>query len=333
MKVLELAHLIGGTVEGDGSVEIKGLGGIESAKTGDLTFATDEKNLSYAESSKASCVLTTKAVRKSTKPLIRVDNPKLSFLIVYNTLNKPERRGEFRHPTAVVAESARIGKDVWIGPNVSIEDGVEIGDNAIIEANSVIKKNCKLGPLCRIYPNVTLYEGIVLGRNVILHSGVVVGADGFGYVKEKDKIYKFPQTGKVIIGDDVEIGANTTVDRGSMNDTVIGPGSKIDNLCQIAHNVRMGKNTIMAGHSGISGSTIIGDNVTIGGKVGLKDNIKIGSNVMIGGGSSVLSNVNDGEVIWGFPARPIREVKRQMAALGWIAKHFLDITKLLRKEK
>lgn len=333
MKVSELARLIGGVVEGDGNIDITGLGGIDSAKPGDLTFAMDEKNLSYAERSKASCVLTTKAAKSSAKSLIKVDNPKLSFLIIYNTLNTPERRSAFQHPAAVVSESARIGKGVWIGPHVSIEDGVEIGDNGIVEANSVIKKNCRIGPSCRIYPNVTLYEGMVLGRNVTLHSGAVVGADGFGYVKDKDKIYKFPQTGKVIIGDDVEIGANTTVDRGSMSDTVIGPGSKIDNLCQIAHNVRMGKNTIMAGHSGISGSTIVGDNVTIGGKVGLKDNIRIGSNVMIGGGSSVLSNLNDGEVVWGFPARPIRDAKRQMAALGWIAKHFVAITKLLRKEE
>jgi UDP-3-O-[3-hydroxymyristoyl] glucosamine N-acyltransferase len=333
MKISELARLIGGVVEGDGNIDIKGLGGIESAKAGELTFATDEEKLSYAERSNASCVLTAKTVRKSTKPLIRVDNPKLSFLIIYNTLNAPERRGEFRHPTAVVAESTRIGKNVWIGPHVSIEDGVEIGDNVIIESNSVIKKNCRLGPLCRIYPNVTLYEGIVLGRNVILHSGVVIGADGFGYVKDKDKIYKFPQAGKVIIGDDVEIGANTTIDRGSMNDTVIGAGSKIDNLCQIAHNVRIGKNTIIAGHSGVSGSTVIGDNVTIAGKVGIADNLTIGSNSIIGGGTSVIGDIREGEVVWGFPARPIREMKRQLATLSWLTKHFGPLTKLLRKEE
>lgn len=332
MKVSELARLAGGAVEGDGDIDIKGLGGIESAKTGELTFATDEKKLSCAERSNASCILTNKTVRSSTKSLIRVDNPKLSFLIIYNTLNTPERRGAFRHPTAVVAESVRLGKNVWIGPHVSIEDGVEIGDNVIIEANSVIKKNCRLGSLCRLYPNVTLYEDTVLGRNVILHSGVVAGSDGFGYVKDKGKIYKFPQAGKVTIEDDVEIGANTTIDRGSMSDTIIGAGTKIDNLCQIAHNVKIGKNTIMAGHSGISGSTVIGDNVTIGGKVGVSDNIRIGSNAIIGGGSSVLSSVEDGEVAWGFPARPIREMKRQLATLAWVTKHFLDFTRLLRKK-
>jgi UDP-3-O-[3-hydroxymyristoyl] glucosamine N-acyltransferase len=329
MKISEIARLIGGKVEGYGDIEIKGLAGIDSANPGDLTFATDEDKLSIAEGSKASCILTNKAVRASKKPLIRVDNPKLSFLIIYNTLNTPKPRAAFRHPTAVVAESVRLGKNVWIGPHVSIEEGVEIGDNAIIESNSVIKKNCRIGASCRIYPNVTLYDDTVLGHNVILHGGAVIGADGFGYVRDKDKIYKFPQTGKVVIGDDVEIGANTTVDRGSMSDTVIGSGSKIDNLVQIAHNVKIGKNTIVAGHTGISGSTTIGENSTIAGKVGIADNLSIGSNVIVGGGSSVIGSIRDNEVVWGFPARPIREMKRQLAVLSWMAKHFKAISALL----
>ncbi len=332
MKISELAHLIDGIVEGDGDIDIKGLAGIELANPGELTFATDEENLSHAERSKASCILTNKTVRSSKKPLIRVYNPKLSFLIIHNIFNMPKPRVAFRHPTAVVAESARLGKNVWIGPHVSIEDGVEIGDNAIIEPNSVVKKNCRIGPSCRIYPGVTLYENTILGRNVILHGGVVIGSDGFGYVKDKGKIYKFPQTGKVVIGDDVEIGANTTVDRGSMNDTLIGSGTKIDNLCQIAHNVKIGKNTIIAGHSGVSGSTVIGDNVTIAGKVGIADNLTIGSNVIIGGGSSVIGDIRDGEVVWGFPARPIREMKRQLAVLSWMAKHFKALSRLLSRK-
>ncbi|MBU1808989.1 MAG: UDP-3-O-(3-hydroxymyristoyl)glucosamine N-acyltransferase [Candidatus Omnitrophica bacterium] len=332
MKISELARLVGGIVEGNGDIEIKGLAGIESASPGELTFATDEENLSHAERSKASCILTNKTVKASKKPLIRVENPKLSFLIIYNTLNTPKVREAFRHPTAVVAESARLGKNVWIGPHVVIGDGVEIGDNVIIEPNSVVMKNCRIGSTCRIYPNVTLYANTVLGRNVILHSGVVIGADGFGYVRDKDKIYKFPQTGKAIVGDDVEIGANTTIDRGSMNDTMIGSGVKIDNLCQIAHNVKIGKNTIVAGHSGISGSTVIGDNSTIAGKVGIADNLTIGSNVIVGGGSSVIGDIRDGEVVWGFPARPIREMKRQLAVLSWMAKHFKVISRLLKPE-
>lgn len=329
MKISELARIVGGIVEGNGNIDIKGLAGIESANLGELTFATDDEKLSHAESSKASCILTNKTVRASKKPLIRVGNPKLSFLIIYNKLNVSKPREAFRHPTAVVAESARLGKNVWIGPHVSIGDEVEIGDNVIIEPNSVVMKNCRIGPSCRIYPNVTLYEDTVLGRNVILHSGAVIGADGFGYVREKDTIYKFPQIGKVVLGDDVEIGANTTIDRGSMSDTMIAAGTKIDNLCQVAHNVKIGKNTIIAGHSGISGSTTIGDNTTIAGKVGIADNLTIGSNVIVGGGSSVIGDIRDNEVVWGFPARPIREMKRQLAVLSWMAKHFKAISGLL----
>ena len=331
MKISELARLIGGMVEGNGNIDILSLSGVESAKAGDLTFATNEENLASAELSGASCVLIDKKLRPSKKCVIRVDNPKLAFLITYNTLNAPKGRESFRHPTSTVAESARIGKNVWVGPHVSIEDGAEIGDNVIIESNSVVKKNCRLGPLCRIYSNVTLYEGTVLGVSVILHSGAVIGSDGFGYVKDKGKIYKFPQTGKVIIEDNVEVGANTTIDRGSMNDTFIGAGTKIDNLCQVAHNVKIGKNCLIAAQSGISGSTVIGDDVTIAGQVGIVDNITIGSNVIIGGGSSVIGPLRDGEVVWGAPARPIAQTKRQMAVLSWLTKRFEAIAKLLRE--
>lgn len=330
MKIFELARLVGGTVEGNGDIEIQGLSGIETAKNGDLTFATNAEKLSDAERSGASCVLTDRTVRKSTKALIKTANPKLSFLIIYNTLNVPKSRGTFVHPTAVVADTARLGKSVWIGPHVSIEENVEINDNVIIESNSVIKKNCRLGDFCRIYPNVTLYEDTILGRNVTLHSGAVVGSDGFGYIKEKGKIYKFPQIGRVIIEDDVEIGANTTIDRGSMNDTVIGAGTKIDNLCQIAHNVRIGKNGLIAGQCGISGSTVIGNDMTMGGQSGTVDNITIGSNVTIAAKSAVIGSLKDNAMVWGIPARPIAQAKRQVAVLSWLTKHFSAISKLLR---
>ena len=322
MKILELARMIEGVVEGDSDIDIIGLSGIEDAKSGDLTFAVDEENLANAERSKASCVLTNSSIRKSTKALIRVSNPKLSFIVIYNILNAPKDRGSFIHPTAVVSEAARIGKNVWIGPHAAIEEGVIIEDRVIIEANSAIKKNCKIGALCHIYPNVTLYENVKLGRNVILHSGTVIGSDGFGYVKDKGKIYKFPQLGRVIIEDDVEIGANNTIDRGSLSDTVIGAGTKTDNLCQIAHNVKIGKNVLMAAQCGISGSTTIGDNVTMGGQVGIVDNISIGDNVTIGAKSAIIGNIKKNLVVWGMPARPIGQTKRQMAVLSWITKNF-----------
>jgi len=325
MKIKELARLIGGTVEGNNDADVWGLSGTETAKAGDLTFAVDEERLTSAESSSASCVLTNITVRKSTKPVIRVQNPKLSFLVVYNMFNAPKKREPFVHPAATVSDKARLGKNVWIGPGVRVEEGVTIGDDVVIESNSVIKKSCELGPFCHIYPNVTLYENTKLRKNVILHSGVVVGSDGFGYVKDGGKIYKFPQLGRVVIEDDVEIGSNTTIDRGSLNDTVIGAGTKIDNLCQVAHNVKIGKNVLIAAQCGISGSTNIGNDVTMGGQAGVVDNVTIGDNVIIGAKSAVIGNIENGAVIWGIPARPIAQTKRQIAVLSWLTKNFKSI--------
>jgi UDP-3-O-[3-hydroxymyristoyl] glucosamine N-acyltransferase len=330
MNVMELAQLAGGEVDGDGKIEIKGFRGIDSAKPGDITFAVDEKRLELAEKSGASCILTDSRVRKSTKTLIRVKNPKFSFLIIYNKLKPAERRPAFIHPTVSVSKSARLGKEVWIGSYVTIEDGVDIGDNTIIESNCVIKKNCKTGMQCRIFPNVTLYENTIIGNNVILHSGVVIGADGFGYVKEKGTIYKFPQLGNVIIKDNVEIGSNTTIDRGSLGNTVIGENSKIDNLCQIAHNVQIGKNVIIAAAAAIGGSVIIKDDVTMGGEVGIADNVTVGKNVIVGGRSGITYDIEDGSTIWGTPARPATQVKRELVVLSWITKNIKQFKKLIK---
>ena len=330
MKIKELAILVKGVSEGDDDINITGLSGIESARLGDLTFAVDEERLANAEKSDVSCILTGGSVRKSTKPLIRVKNPKLSFLIIYNKFHARESKGAFVHPTAVVSTSAHLGNNVWIGSGVSVEDGVNIGDHVIIESNSVVKKGSSIGPFCHIYPNVTLYENTKLGKNVTLHAGAVIGSDGFGYVKELGKIYKFPQLGSVIIEDDVEIGANTTVDRGSLSDTIIGAGTKIDNLCQIAHNVKLGKNVLMAAQCGISGSTVIGNDVTMGGQAGAVDNITIGDNVIIGAKSAIIGSIKKNSVVWGIPARPIGQAKRQVAVSSFLAKNFKAISKLLK---
>ncbi len=330
MKIKELAILIHGVVEGDGDTDISGFSGLEDAKPGDLTFALDEGRLVIAERSGAACVLTTQTIRKSKKPLVRVPDPKMAFILVYNALNKPAARKAFRDPSATVSASAKIGQNVWIDAGVRIGDNVTIGDNTVIEANSVIKKGSSIGSFCQIYPNATLYDNTVLKNRVVLHSGVVLGSDGFGYIRDKDKLYKFPQLGRVIVEDNVEIGANTTIDRGSLSDTVIGAGTKIDNLCQVAHNVKTGKNLVMAAQCGISGSVTIKENVTIGGQAGLKDNITIGNNVMIGAQSGIIGNLEDGLAVWGTPAKPITQMKRQVVAVNWLTDNIARIKKLLR---
>ncbi len=331
MKIKELAILVKGIAEGDDDINITGINGIGSAGLGDMTFAMNEEHLTSAEKSDVSCILTNPTIRRSSKPLIRVKNPKLSFLVVYDIFKSQEARDAFVHPTAVVSTSAQIGSHVWIGPGVVIEDNVTIGDHAIIESNSVVNKGSHIGSFSHIYPNVTLYKNTKLGKSVILHAGAVIGADGFGYVKEGGKIYKFPQLGSAIIEDNVEIGANTTIDGGSLSDTVIGSGTKIDNLCQIAHNVKIGKNMLMAAQCGIAGSTVIGNDVTVGGQSAITDNITIGDNVMIGGKSGVIGDVEDNAVVWGIPARPIAQTKRQLAVLSWLTANFLSISRVLKK--
>ncbi len=332
MKIKELALLIEGTIEGDDNVDITDLSGIETARLGDLTFAMDEDKLGLAEISQTVCVLTTKTSRRSTKTLIRVNNPKLAFLIAYNVFHEKLSAESFVHPSAAIADSVILGKNVRIDAHVSIEDNVVIGDHATIEGGCVIKKNCKLGEHCHLHPNVVLYENTILKNRIVLHSGVIVGSDGFGYVRDRGEIYKFPQLGIVVIEDRVEIGANTTIDRGSLGCTMIGAGSKIDNLCHIAHNVKIGKNVIMAAQCGIAGSSVIGDNVTMSGQVAVIDNITIGQNVSIGGQSGIIGNIEDNAAIWGSPAREVKQTKKQMAVLSWATKNFNALSKIIKEK-
>jgi UDP-3-O-[3-hydroxymyristoyl] glucosamine N-acyltransferase len=332
MKIKELAILVKGITEGDDDINITGINGVGSAALGDITFAMNEEHLTSAEKSDVSCILVNTTIRKSAKPLIRVENPKFSFLVIYDIFKSQDARDAFVHPTAVISTSAQIGNHAWIGPGVVIEDNVIIGDHVIIEGNSVVSKGSQIGSFSRIHPNVTLYENTKLGESVILHAGVVIGADGFGYVKEGGKIYKFPQLGSVIIEDDVEIGANTTIDGGSLSDTVIGSGTKIDNLCQIAHNVKIGKNMLMAAQCGVAGSTVIGNDVTVGGQSAVTENVSIGDNVTIAGKSGVIEDIADNAVVWGIPARPLTQTKRQLAVLSWLTDNFQSVSRVLKKE-
>lgn len=333
MKIGDLAVLIEGTVDGDDSVDVTGLSAIASAGVGDLTFALDEKRLGLAEKSRSSCVLTGPSIRTSSKPLIRVTNPKLAFLFSYRILCPLQPRSSFIHPSAAVASTVKLGHEVHIGAQVFIDGQVTIGDNVIIESGCVISENCFIGSGCHLYPRVMLYPNTLLKENVILHAGVVLGCDGFGYIKDRGTIHKFPQLGKVVINENVEIGANTTIDRGSLDDTVIGANSKIDNLCHIAHNVKIGRNVIMAAQCGIAGGTVIGDDVTMSGQIAVIDNVIIGKNATIGGKSGIIGNIEDGSVVWGMPAKPLAVAKKQMAVVSWLTKNFSPLSKLIKDKR
>jgi len=333
LKIKELALLIEGIIEGDDNVDIMDLSGIESARQGDLTFAMDENKLKLAEISKTACVLTTRTSRKSSKTLIRVNDPKLAFLIAYNAFQGKSSAESFVHPSASIAQTVILGPRVRIGAHVSIEDNVVIGEATTIESGCVIKKNSQIGKDCRLHAHVVLYENSILKNKVVLHAGVIVGSDGFGYIRDRGEIYKFPQLGTVVIEEAVEIGANTTIDRGSLGCTIIGAGTKIDNLCHIAHNVKIGKNVIMAAQCGIAGSTVIGDNVTMSGHVAVIDNITIGQNVSIGGQSGIIGDVEDNAAIWGSPARGVGKIKKQLAVLSWLTRNFNVLSKIIKDRK
>jgi UDP-3-O-[3-hydroxymyristoyl] glucosamine N-acyltransferase len=313
ITVNEIAKMVGGIVEGDGNISINGMAPIAFARSGDLTFALSEEDFKKIEGSQASCVLTTEEAPSLSKTSLRIKDPKLAMTILYNAMVelKPLGKGII-HPSAVVADSAALGENVSVG------------------ANCVIGENVKIGTATVLYPNVTVYDNVIIGSKVIIHSGAVIGADGYGFIPKDGKIYKVPQMGSVIIEDDVEIGANTCVDRGTFTNTVIGKGSKLDNLVQIAHNVKAGKNVLVAGQSGIGGSSTVGDNTMMGGNVGISDHVKVGKNVKIGGKTGVHGHVKDDAVIFGYPFRPAADARKAFALISLFLKHAKKIRKFIR---
>jgi len=331
ITVEEIAKLVGGTVYGDGNIRIKDMVSPSFAKEGDMTFAFDDEDFKRAGKTEASCVLAVTNGKNYPKTILQVDDIKLAMTVIYNEMIKLRIHGKGAiHPTAIIDDTAKLGKDVLVGPNVVIGGSTKIGDNVFIGANCVIGKNVTIGEKTYLFPNITVYDCSEIGKNVTIHSGTVIGADGFGYIPKDGKIYKVPQMGKVIIEDDVEIGANVCIDRGTFDTTVIGEGAKIDNLVQIAHNIKIGKNVIIAAQTGIAGSTSIGENTMMGGMVGIADHIKIGKNVKIGGKTGVTGHIRDNEVIFGYPHRTAESARMLHALQGLLLKHSRKFRKFLR---
>jgi UDP-3-O-[3-hydroxymyristoyl] glucosamine N-acyltransferase len=333
-RLRDIALYLQGELVGDPSIEITGLAGIEEAKTGDLTFLANPKYKAFLEKTFASCVIVGKEIEVAKVPLIRHPNPYFAFSKAMELFFETKKEyPKTIHPTAVLDKEVKLGKRIHLGPYVIIEDNVELGENVAVLAGSFIGAGSIVRENCLIYPHVTIRENTKIGKNVIIHSGAVIGSDGFGYSKEKGTHHKIPQMGKVIIEDDVEIGANVTIDRATLGTTRIGKGTKIDNLVQIGHNVVIGENCIIVAQVGISGSTQLGNNVVLGGQVGLVGHIKIGNNVMIGAQSGVTKDIPDNTTVFGYPAREIKKTKKIEACLSRLPEYIKRLKEIEEKLK
>jgi UDP-3-O-[3-hydroxymyristoyl] glucosamine N-acyltransferase len=309
----EIAHLIGGELIGDGGLVVRGVASIEDAEEGDITFALNGRYLGSAYNSKATALIVSQDVDiepKREMALIKVQNPRLAFTRVLELFAPKSTPKPGIHPTAFIGEGSKRGKDVSIGAYVVIGDDTRIGDGVILYPHVYIGDRVEIGEGSIIHPHVTIYRMSKIGKRVIIHSGSVVGSDGFGYVKVDGEHLKIPQNGSVEIGDDVEIGANVTIDRATTGTTQIGSGTKIDNLVMIAHNVSIGKNCVIVAQTAIAGSAKIEDGVTIAGQVGVAGHLVVGSNTVVAARSVITKSIKSGQFVSGFPARPHPEEKR-----------------------
>src|SRR5580698_823141 len=324
----EIAEAVEARLQGDGKVEVEGVASIGSASEYDLVFVEDEKYLTRALQSGAGAVIAGEfAATASGKPLLISRHPKLTFARAARFLRDGNCEGNDAgvHPTAVVHSSACLAPGVVVAEYGVIGANAEIGESTRIGAGCSIAQGVKVGRDCEIYPKVTIYAGTTLGDRVIVHAGAVLGSDGFGYVRDtkSGRYEKFPQVGRLVIEDDVEIGANTTIDRGALDETRIGQGTKIDNLVHIGHNCRLGQNVVIAAQTGLSGSIVIENEVVLGGQVGIGEHARIEEGVMLGGQGGVLPNKvlrGRGVAFWGTPAQPVREYLKQLAALARLGK-------------
>ncbi len=328
----ELAEAVGARLVGEASVEVSAVASIASAKRDDLVFVEDEKHLAAALQSEAGAVVVGDFAGSVScdRPLLVSDHPKLAFARAARVLrNELPLKGAPResnvHATAVIDSSVVLGPGVFVEQRAVVSERAQIGEHTRIGAGCAIGAGVKIGHHCEIYPNVTMYPGTTLGNRVIVHAGAVLGSDGFGYVRDRKTGHyeKFPQVGRLVIEDDVEIGANATIDRGALDETRIARGSKIDNLVHIGHNCEIGEDVIIAAQTGLSGSIVIENGVVLGGQVGIGEHARIGEGVMLGGQGGVLPNKvlrGKGVAFWGTPARPLREYLKQLATLARLAK-------------
>ena len=311
----DIAERLGGTVLGDRTMPLTGFQAADRARAGDLTFAENRTFFERAEQSSASAIIIDKSFISERKVLIRVSSARLAFAKVVPLFYPEPGPPTGVHPSAIISDKAEVHPEACIGAHVIIGEGTTIGARTVLHGNNYVDEHCVIGEDCAIFHNVSLYPRTELGNRVRIHAGTIVGSDGFGYVQEDGKHLKVPQIGNVVIDDDVEIGANVTIDRGALGPTHIGAGTKVDNLVQIAHNVSTGENCLIVAQAGVAGSTKLGKSVTLAGQVGLAGHLRIGHNVTIAAQSGVMRDINDGEKWFGTPAQPDKKMKRQLLAL------------------
>jgi UDP-3-O-[3-hydroxymyristoyl] glucosamine N-acyltransferase len=311
----EIAKLLDGEVVGDEHATLTGFAPAAQAKPGDLTFAENDDYFATAENSAATAIITGKNSPSGKKILIRVANPRIAFAKAVGIFFPEPKFAPGIHPSAVIAASAQVDPTAHVGPHCHVGERVKLGANCVLQSNNSVGADSVLGADTNLFPNVTIYPRSQLGARVRVHSGTVIGSDGFGYVLDGAFHRKVPQIGIVIIGDDVEIGANVSIDRGALGATTIGKGTKIDNQVHIAHNVEIGEHSILCGQVGIAGSAKLGNYVVLAGQVGIAGHLKIGNQVTVGSKAGVMHNIPDGETWLGTPAQPDKQTKRIVIAI------------------
>jgi UDP-3-O-[3-hydroxymyristoyl] glucosamine N-acyltransferase len=326
---------MGATFEGDGEKELARAAALDTAGAGDLAFVGNRKAAAQAQASAAGCLIVPLDLpNPGCRTVIRAADPRAAFAHAIRCLHPAPALEPGIHPTAVIAPGAVLAGDVAIGAHVHIGEGAKIGARTRIDAGCSIGRCVSIGEGSTLYANVTVYDDVEIGARAILHSGCVLGADGFGFVMARDHYEKFPQIGRVVIGDDVEIGANSCVDRAALGVTWIGEGTKLDNMVHVAHNCRIGRHVVVAAQTGFSGGVVVEDYAVIGGQVGIGDKARIESRAVLGSGSGVLTSkvVRSGQVMWGTPARPLKEHLEQLANLSrlpGLRKEFLELRQRL----
>lgn len=327
----EIAQRLGAEVIGDPSLVLAGFAPADRAQPGDLTFAENDNYFARAEQSAASAVIVDKPFASSRKVLIRAPDARIAFAKVLPLFFPEPAFPAGIHPTAIVPASAQVDPTAHIGPYCVLGEKVRVGARAVLQAADYVGAGSQLGEEVNLFPNVTLYARTEIGNRVRIHSGSVIGSDGFGYVPDAGMHRKVPQIGNVIIREDVEIGANVTIDRGALGPTIIGRGTKIDNLVQVAHNVCVGEHCLLVSQAGIAGSTKLGNYVTLAGQAGVAGHLKIGNRVVVAAQSGVMTNIPDGETYLWSPAQPNRQAKRQMIALQHLPELLRRVSELEKK--